>query len=131
MKTQKITMQQVESRINSMFNSAKLFKSDADFLRAEYTKLSSELNSRTQSGKLRYSKFLSAYAFGYRMALNNQLWQNELEFCYVYQDELYSTHKNSTHKNAELLYLNRENSSAFMDSLERGHYWKGTGKKFA
>ena len=124
-------MQQVESRINSMFNSAKLFKADADFLRAEYTKLSSELNSRTQSGKLRYSKFLSAYAFGYRMALNNQLWQNELEFCYVYQGELYSTHKTSTHKNAELLYLNRENSSAFMDSLERGHYWKGTNKKFA
>lgn len=131
MKTQKITMQQVESRINSMFNSAKLFKSDAEYIRAEYTKLSSELNSRTPSGKLRYSKFLSAYAFGYRMALNNQLWQNDLEFCYVYNDELYSTHKVSTHKNAELLYLNRENSSEFMDSLDRGHYWKGTSKKFA
>lgn len=124
-------MQQVESRINSMFNSAKLFKADAEYIRAEYTKLSTELNSRTRSGKLRYSKFLSAYAFGYRMALNNQLWQNELEFCYVYQGELYSTHKTSTHKNAELLYLNRENSSSFMDSLERGHYWKGTNKKFA
>lgn len=131
MKTQKITMQCVESRINSMFHSVKLFKADAEYIRDEYTKLSTELNSRTPSGKLRYSKFLSAYAFGYRMALNSQLWQNELEFCYVYNDELYSTHKTSTHKNAELLYLNRENSSAFMDGLDRGHYWKGTSKKFA
>ncbi len=128
MKTQKITMQQVESKINSMFNSAKLSKLDAEYIRSEYNKLSVELNSRTPSGKLRYSKFLSAYAFGYRMALNNQLWQNELEFCYVYNDELYSTHRTSTHKNAELLY---SRSSDFMDSLERGHYWKNTNKKFA
>lgn len=128
MKTQKITMQQIESRINSMFNSAKLFKADAEYIRAEYTKLSSELNSRTSSGKLRYSKFLSAYAFGYRMALNNQLWQNELEFCYVVDGVIYSTHKDSIHNCADKFY---SLGSEFMDRAERGHYWKNSYCKFA
>lgn len=121
-------MQHIEWRINSIFNSAKLSKLDANYIREEYTKLASELNSRTPSGKLRYSKFLSAYAFGYRMALNNQLWQNELEFCYVVDGVIYSTHKDSIHNCADKFY---SLGSEFMDRVERGHYWKNSYCKFA
>jgi hypothetical protein len=128
MKTTKLSMQQVESRIYSIFSSAKLQKSSAECIREEYSKLSAELNSRTKSGKLRYSKFMNAYAFGYRMALNNRLWRDDLEFCYVFDGIIYSTHERSSHKNAECLYYK---GSDFMDSLDRGHYWKNSSVKFA
>lgn len=127
----KITQSQIETRIASIYSTAKHCKYDANYIHNAFKELTTELRSVTASGKPRYPYYMVKFAQGYNNALHDNLWQNELEFCYVYNDELYSTHKVSTHKNAELLYLNRENSSDFMDSLERGHYWKGTSKKFA
>ena len=71
---------------------------------------------------------MAQYAKGYDMALHNQLWRNDLEFCYVVDGVLYSTHKDSCHNNAEVFY---DRGSEFMDSLERGHYWKNSSVKFA
>lgn len=124
----KISQSQIETRIASMYSTAKLCKYDANHIYNAFKELTAELRSVTASGKPRYPYYMVKFAQGYNNALHDNLWQNELEFCYFYQGELYSTHKNSTHKNAELLY---GNSSDFMDSLDRGHYWKGTSKKFA
>lgn len=131
MKNRKLSGREFCSQLDSLFGVAKSCKYDAQVVHERFASLLQELKTRTPSGKNRYPYYLRQYVIGYHDALHQHTWTNELEFCYVYQGELYSTHKTSIHKNAKLLYLNRENSSVFMDSLERGHYWKGTNKKFA
>jgi len=124
----KISQSQIETRIASIYNNAKLCFYSASYINNTFNDLVNELKSKTASNKPRYPYYMVKFAQGYNNALFDALWQNELEFCYVFQDEIYSTHKNSVHKNAESLY---SRSSDFMESLERGHYWKNTNKKFA
>lgn len=128
METRKLSTSQVCSKIDYIYSSAKLCKHNANWVISEFKKLLEELSSRSNSGARRYPVFMAQYAKGYDMALHNQLWRNELEFCYEYQGELYSTHKITTQKDCELII---HKGSDFMDSLERGHYWKNSSVKFA
>jgi CMP-N-acetylneuraminic acid synthetase len=129
MRNTKLSLTQVCNNIDYIYSSAKLNKYNANWVIAEFKKLIEELNSTSPSGARRYPVFMAQYAKGYDMALHNQLWRNELEFCYVMAGNIYSTHKDSCHDKAELLY--DKCSSYLMDSLERGHYWKNSSVKFA
>ena len=123
----KLSMVQVESRINSMMHSAKLYKSEMKSIQIIWNVLHSELSGRTKSGRRKNSVFLESFAFGYYLAKLDEL-KKDHEFCYKVNGILYSTYKNSCHDNAEVFY-NR--GSEFMDSLERGFYWKNSSCYFA
>jgi hypothetical protein len=71
---------------------------------------------------------LTNYAYGYLAAITENLYnefQQNLEFCYLHEGTLYSTHKDSLRPTTEILHnLNPRLTSAEWDALHRGLYYK-------
>lgn len=65
---------------------------------------------------------------GYEARLQDELYQRDLEFCYLYDGVLYSTHKESTHRLTEEFY--DRNEGHLLCNCPNGHYWKGTNKPY-
>ena len=124
----KLSFTQIQTRIFGIFDTAKISHQDIYSINKKFDELLAELKSRTASNKPRYPYYVLKYAQGYFHALHDEVWKNHLEFCYVFDGEIYSTHEKTINKNADVLY---SRGSSFMDSLDRGHYWKNTNKKFA
>ncbi len=68
------------------------------------------------------------YVRGYYQALVDQLYVHDLEFCYLYQGRLYSTHRQSSRPTTQQFY-DREQGNLLVD-CPSGHFWKGTDKVF-
>lgn len=77
---------------------------------------------------------LTNFASGYLSAHTDILYsdfQKHLEFCYEYNGELYSTHKDSMKKKTEYLHtLEPRLTQAQWDALPRGLYYKTSSYKF-
>ena len=71
---------------------------------------------------------ITNYAYGYLAAITENLYndfQQNLEFCYLYEGVLYSTHKDSLRPTTEILHnLNPRLTSAEWDALPSGLYYK-------
>ena len=73
--------------------------------------------------------WVRAYFSGQADLLFKQLYQNELEFCYLLEGDLYSVWKKSTHKTTDELYRagrGHELALANEEQVPRAHYWRGT-----
>ena len=83
------------------------------------------LKRKYPSGKSVHSQYLNAFAFGVYLSETKRILQDEVEFCYIVDGELYSTSKDTTHKSTNMLYaLNRG------EELSGNFYWKNTNKVY-
>jgi hypothetical protein len=88
-----------------------------------------EVQSKTPTGRRRYSSYMEGYVQGLYRASTNHIMQYEVEFCYKYKDTLYTTSKKNPSKptTKELYGMN---PPVDFNNLERGFYWVGSERPF-
>ena len=69
--------------------------------------------------------WVQSYLSGVADTLADANWQN-LEFVYLYEGELYSTHRDSTFKTTEIFY--QTDRGHILGDCPCAHVWKGTDK---
>ena len=114
-------------RIRDIFNMAGVCGwSHMELHNAAIKQVFEPLQERTKGGKRRYTLEQYGNARGYYQALYDQLERHDVEFCYTYKGELYSTHRQTNKKSVEHLYT----IGADFNSLHNAHYWKNSNKQF-
>lgn len=125
----KLSLQEIEIKINNIYFIAKIRsytgKNLTDVLN---TQVFNELNTRTKSGRKRYTTYEIAYAKGYNKAKFNFLMSELVEFCYIVNGVMYSTYKKSSHNKTEELY--KENKGYLLGESPHAFFWIGTDKPF-
>ena len=71
--------------------------------------------------------WVRAYVDGYRRALDDALYRDKLEFCYIHEGIRYSVRDGAEH-GTDQLYAMIEPST--IPKLVHGHFWIKTGKPF-
>jgi hypothetical protein len=124
-----ILLSELEQLINSAFNTAEYTHETAEATRDRVQReVTNPLDERYKSGRPKFSTYLKAYAFGYIQAKRNHVMQNLVEFCYLVDGTLYSTHKDSTHQTTEVFY--KAGRGQELGEHPRAFYWKGTDKPY-
>lgn len=126
----RLTMADVRNRVASAYSMLRITKGDLSQLAEAINPLRAELNSRTASGRRRYSTFMAGYAAGLGEAEFNRIMQYEVEFVYRHLETkvIYSTHYGSSHRSTEEFYDRQAGSE--LNDYEAAHVWKGTDKAF-
>lgn len=124
MKNSNLTMSQWETRVAETFSVIVLSRTTHEHaLEIINRRIYTELNSRTKT-RARYTQYIKGFVQGLITAHRARIFQNEVEFCYIVDGVLYSTHKNSTHKSTEEFYQN--GTGHLLNDAKSGLYWKGT-----
>jgi hypothetical protein len=131
MKKSILSMSQIETRIADIFSMAKLCHYSSEYLNLRLNDTVHSELSRT-TGKIRkqrvYSDYLKGFASGLIRAHTAQIYAENLEFCYLVDGILYSTHKLSSKPKTEIFYA-AENGRVLND-VPNGHYWKNSNSLF-
>jgi hypothetical protein len=124
-----VLLSQIETRIRDIFSMGTICKWSSQKFNDELKeKIYEPLNYKSQSGKRKHSVYVAGYASGIIDTLRNNLYLNDLEFCYLYNGELITTHRKSNRKTTEFVYeLNKGNELA---DCPNGHYWKDSDKPY-
>ena len=125
-----VSFTQIETRINDIFEMAEICKWHSQKLTERLNdQITFPLNYKTPAGRRKHSVWLAGYAAGYIAAKRNDIWRNKVEFCYLVDGVLYSTHTASTRPTTEQFYARGEGSK-LADSYG-AHYWIGSDKPFS
>ena len=124
-----MTTLEIHNAIKQVFQSAYITKPNHNDLLTIMMNLQCEVNARQANGKRRYPVKLSGYVSGVIDTLYNEVQQTGVEFCYLYQGDLYSTHKESIHARTSVLH-DKALPQIVWNTLPNGHIWKGSDKVF-
>lgn len=128
MLTPSSTYDQAATLIREINSVAYHAKETADQLHGRYRQIMQETNSRTKSGRRRYSVWFAGFVAGLIHAEMQANWQ-KVEFVYRDQDGvIYSTMKGSSHRSTEEFYSTGRGSE--LGQMERAHVWIGTDKPY-
>jgi hypothetical protein len=124
-----LKMSEWESRVAGVFSHAVSCKASfAEYLAYKDRHVRAEL--LRQSGK-RY--IYSPYIQGFVQGLESVHWANlyrfHLDFCYLVDGVLYSTHKTTARRKTDEFYARGEGH--LLNNAPSGHYWIGSDKKFS
>jgi hypothetical protein len=124
-----LKMYEWESRIREVFSMAKICRMTQDEMIQRMQELVfDELNRKQgiKNPKNVYSAYMHGFVEGLIYAGRNDLFRNYLEFCYKVDGILYSTWKDSSHRNTEEFYARQEGNK--LADAENHFYWQGTDK---
>lgn len=124
-----VTLSQVETRVHDVFSHARICKQTSSELTERLIEqIINPINEHYPSGKRKHSVFMAGYVAGLIAAGRRSIWHHYIEFCYLVDGVLYSTHKDSTKPTTEEFYA--RNEGYLLANAEGRHYWKGTDKAF-
>lgn len=89
--------------------------------------IDTELN-RKHGTRSVYSAYVKGFVRGMCRTRDNHIMRDLVEYCYVEDGVLFSTHKASTHRSTEEFYSSGRGCE--LGNLPSGFYWKGTNKPF-
>ena len=122
-----VTMSAIELRVNDVFSMAISCKmTSTELTKILVDRVFAPLNFRWANGRRKHSIYLSGYAQGLVDARRADIWRNHVEFCYLVDGVLYSTHAKSTKRKTEEFY-----SAGRGDVLAKAvgaHYWRDSDK---
>ncbi len=123
-----LTLSQWETRVSDAFHMVELCRMTSRAMR-DYvqSKINAELCRETKTRPV-YSRYERGYVHGLIRARETRIQNAMVEFCYLKDGVLYSTHKQSTHRTTEEFYSSGR--GAELANLPSGFYWKGTDKPF-
>lgn len=122
-----LSLTQWETRIADIFSCAASFHSNHTEQNERITQwVHCELN-RKHGARRVYPAFVQGYVFGLLAAHRAAQW-SKMEFCYVENGILFSTHMGSVHRSTEEFYASGRGSE--LSKLPCAHFWKGTDKPF-
>lgn len=124
-----VSLSQMETRIADVFSMGIICKMTGEELDNRLREqIVDPINYRVPSGKRKHSVFLSGYVSGLIARHRSEIWQKHVEFCYLVDGVLYSTHKDSDkRKTAEFYDAGKGNVLA---DAPCAHYWKGSDKPY-
>ena len=116
--------------IRDIFSMAKVCKwTDAELNDRIVRKIWEPMNSRTPSGRKRFSEYMRGFAAGIVQSERDRIWREKVEFCYRDSDGvLFSTWKESVHRKTEEFFNAGRGSE--LGKMECAHVWVGTDKPF-
>ena len=125
-----LSMGQFETRVNDVFSMAIICGQSSEELQNRLNRhVYDEVNRTTGKSKRRvYSGYMSGFVQGLITSARDDLYKNHLEFCYLVDGVLYSTHKTSEKKTTEQFYKN--DTYKVLNSAPNGHYWRKSNKPF-
>lgn len=124
---QVLTTSQFKSRIHEIYVSAKVGCCHQDVIQEQLTKyIRAEVNRTTGKDKRTVYSMYERGAVQMAVQIYDELHNDCVEFCYLFEGQFYSTHKDTTKLSIEELYLNKVQ----MDTLQSGFVYKGADKVF-
>ncbi len=125
-----VSLSQIETRVADIFYMAKTCNLTSSELASRLIdRVVDPINEKYSSGRRKHSVWLAGYVGGLISAGRNNIWRNDVEFCYLVEGILYSTHKNSTKLKTEEFYERGEGNK--LANSEGRHYWIGTDKIYS
>ena len=119
-----ITLSELKNQIVSIYNSARLFKQSQTELQTKLqTTIYHPLNELYSNGRRKFPNSMYYFALGVSYTMADRILNEYTEFCYIYNGELYSTHRESTHNTTKML----DNLSVLNDCASH-FYWKNSDK---
>lgn len=116
-------------KVHLVFTACRLYKNTATQLNeALVTYIQSPLNVKYPCGKSKFSNYLKGYVQGVIETERENIMQNEVEFCYLVDDVLYSTHKETSKRSIEELY--KANKEHLLSNAPHNFYWKSSNKPY-
>jgi hypothetical protein len=128
MRNEILSQYRLAEQIYSIYRYAKEQKLTSQQVRDRLRSVNEELATRTPKGRARYSNSIKAFISGYEWANNDHTMKNEVEFCYILKDGLYSTWKDTIHKRVNTLYGTERVKELY--NCPNGFFWKGTNKHY-
>lgn len=130
MKHPVLSMTQFETRVSDVFSMSIICGQTSGELQDRLTKhIFNEVSRTTGASKRKvYSVYMSGFVQGLITAARADLYKNHLEFCYLIEGVLYSTHKTSEKQTTDQFYKN--DTYKVLHNAPNGHYWKKSNKPF-
>lgn len=123
-----LNLTQFEYRVAEVYSTIRICRMTHAEAIAEVKRLiTDEAYRKYANGRHVYSVWTRGFVSGLDRAHYNALWR-EVEFCYLVDGVLYSTHKTSTHRLTEEFYARGEGH--LLSKAEGRHYWLGTDKPY-
>lgn len=125
-----ILLTELENKVFSVFTRCKIYKWTSEELRTHLdNEILKPINERVGiHNKHKHNSYVIGFTSGLVYACRREL-QKELEFCYMYKDELYSTHKETDKRKTKELY--NANLGYVLNDYLNGFYWKNSDKRFS
>lgn len=122
-----LSLTQWESRLFQEFSSAESYRSTHDEQNKRIAECVHAELKRTHGKRRVYPAFVQGYVFGLLAAHRAAQW-SKMEFCYVENGILFSTHRESVHRSTQEFYSSGRGCE--LGKLPCAHFWKGTDKPF-
>lgn len=121
-----LSSMQWETRVSECYSMIELSRMpSADALAYIKQWIDAEL-TRKHGKRAVYSQYEQGFVRGMCRARDNRIVRDLVEFCYVENGILFSTHKDSTHRKTEEFYT--AGRGCELGNLPSGFFWKGTDK---
>lgn len=124
-----LTMSDWESHIASLYSYAihsQMTHTELQDLTAKHVHV--ELNRQHGKRKV-YTLHIQGFVTGLRRVHDALLYQHHLEYCYLVNGKLYSTHRSSMHPSTDTFYARGEGHLLGKTEVH-GHYWRMSEKPF-
>lgn len=119
-----ILQSELKDKIVSIYNHAKLFKlSQTELCNKLQIEIYYPLNELYSNGRRKFPNSLYYFALGVSYVMGDRILNEYTEFCYIYQGELYSTHRESSHNTTKML-----DNLSVLNECESHFYWKNSDK---
>ena len=122
-----LTTSQFKQRIHEIYVSAKVGCYHQDVIQEQLTKyIRTEVNRTTGKDKRNVYSMYERGAVQMAMQIYDELHNDNVEFCYLFDGEYYSAHSLTNKQPMDTLY----HSGIGMDTLQSGFVYKGSNKVF-
>lgn len=124
-----LKMNEWKTRVNEVYSMVRICKmhskKEMDYVSE---KIYSELNRKHAGNRYVYPAYIKGYVQGLIDAQRESIWRNDVEFCYLVDGILYSTHKDSSRRKTEEFY--QVDKGYILNDCPNGHIWKDSDKVF-
>ena len=121
------SLSQLQTRIADCFNMAVSSGMTSEALHAYVEKYIYAETLRKHGTRAVYNNSVQGFVQGQIALHTDNLYRYNLEYCYMIEGVLYSTHKQTDKRSVEEIYTR---DISLFDGATSGHYWKGTDKPY-
>lgn len=129
MPQQILNLSQWETRVHDVFSMARICKmTQAQIHESVQSQIYDELHRKHGGKRAVYSAYVHGFVSGLLRAEQNTIMRNDVEFCYLVDGVLFSTHKDTDKRQTEEFYARDAGSE--LSNAPSGFVWKGTVKPY-
>lgn len=129
MQKQILNLGQWETRVHDVYSMARICKmTQTEILARVQSQIYDELQRKHGGKRAVYSAYVHGYVSGLMHAEQQDIMQNHVEFCYLVDGVLFSTHKDTEKRQTEEFYA--RDAGHELNDKPSGFVWRGTVKPY-